>query len=108
MFDQAVRILGCDHLQEITAANLPHAITEVFELLGSCQGKMARDDDAIEAVQGADDQAGELDQKAPDGLQGILPKLVEVSNYQFDGRMPFFALPALVAATPRWDCPQSR
>jgi hypothetical protein len=63
---------------------------------------MALEDDAIEAVQGANDQAGELDQKAPSCLHGILPKLVEVSNYQFDGRMPFFALPSLVAATPRW------
>jgi hypothetical protein len=50
---------------------------------------MAFKENAIEAMQGANDKVGELFQKAPYCLHGILPRLVEVSTNQSVGRMPF-------------------
>ena len=47
------------------AANFENAIDKVLEFAGSRQGKMAFEDDAVEAMQGANDEIGELGQKAP-------------------------------------------
>jgi hypothetical protein len=75
MLDQAVGVLGRPGFHEVCAANFQDAIDEVFEFAGSRQGEMALEDDPVEAMEGADDEAGELDQKAPCCGHGILPRM---------------------------------
>ena len=58
--------------------NLEDAIDEVFEIARHGQTQMALEDDPIEAVQRADNQAGKLDHEATYCGHGILPRLVDV------------------------------
>jgi len=90
MLDQTIGVLGCHGFHEVAAANFQNAIDETFEFAGSRQGQMAFEEDTVEAMQGANDEAGELDQKAPRRTHGILPRLVEVPTNHSEGRTPFF------------------
>ncbi len=71
-------------LHEVAAANFEDAIDKVLEVAGSRQGKMPFKEDAVEAMQGANDELGELGQLAR-RLHGILPRVVEVSTNQSVG-----------------------
>ncbi|MBL8795685.1 MAG: hypothetical protein JNM56_17400 [Planctomycetia bacterium] len=69
-----------DGFHEVGAAHLEDAIDEVIEFAGRGQGQMPFEDHAIKAVQGAENQAGELDQKVANRGHGILSRLVELST----------------------------
>jgi hypothetical protein len=83
MLNQTLRVLGRHEFNEVAAANLQNEIDKAFEFVGRSQGQMALEEDTVEAVQSANDEAGELDQKGPSCVQGILPRLVEQDTDQF-------------------------
>ena len=76
MRDEAVGVLGGHGLHEMAPTNSQNAIDEVLEFAGSRQGKMALENDPVEAMKSADDEAGELDQEDPYRAHGILPRVV--------------------------------
>ena len=80
VFDQPIGILGRDVLDEIAAPDLEDAIDEVLEIARHGQARMALEDDPVEAVQRAHDEAGKLGHKPPYCRHGILPRLVESST----------------------------
>ena len=62
--DQTVGVLRREGLHEVAAAHLEHGVDEVLKLLGCREREMAFEEDSVEAVQRADDQVGELHEKA--------------------------------------------
>jgi hypothetical protein len=75
ILNQTLRVLGRHDFDEVAAANLQNVIDETFEFVGRRQGQMAFEENTVEAVQIANDEAGEFDQKRPYSVHGILPKL---------------------------------
>src|SRR5262249_27334625 len=80
MVHQTVGIPRCRDLHEVAAAHFQIEVDVLLELGRSRQGKMTLEDDAVEAMQGADDVVCELDEEGPYCLHGILPRLVELST----------------------------
>ena len=100
--DQAVGRLGCHGFQEVGAADFQDAINEVFEFAGSCQGEMALEDDAVEAGEHGDDQAGKLGDEARQRLHGVLLRNGARANPILKAERRICSS-YLVAATPRWE-----
>src|SRR5271157_5684738 len=61
-------------------ANLQNTIDEVFEFARSRHGEVPLENDPVEAMKGADDEAGELDQEARYCAHGILPRMVATTT----------------------------
>ncbi len=59
---------------------LQNTIDEVFEFAGSRHGEVPLENDPVEAMKGADDETGELDQKARYCAYGILPRMVATTT----------------------------
>ena len=72
MRDQAIGVLGCQGLHEVATADLQDAVDEVLEFAGGGQGQMALEDDAVEAGEHGDDEAGKLGDEARQRLHGVL------------------------------------
>jgi hypothetical protein len=88
VLNENVRPLGSDGLDEVAASDAEHVVDEAFEFAFGRHGQMGLDEDAIEAVQRADDKAGEPRDELPYWARGILPRLAVVSNNQSCGSMP--------------------
>ncbi len=83
MFNQTLRVLGRHEFDEVAAANHQNEIDKTLEFAGRSQGQMAFEDDTVEAVQSANDETGEFDQKGPYSVHGILSRLVDQDTNQF-------------------------
>ena len=80
---------------EVVASDLQDVIDKAFQLAGSGDGEMPFEKDPVEAMEGADDEAGELDQKAPCGGHGILPRMrmADQTTDHSPGGTPFLRTP---------------
>src|SRR5262249_26197966 len=72
VIDQSVGILRCEGLHEVGTANFQDVIDEAFKFVGSCQGQMALEDDAVKTGEHSNDQAGKLGDEARQRLHGVL------------------------------------
>ena len=101
VLDQALGVLRRQHLHEMAAPHLEHAIDEAFEFRGSRHGQMPFEDHAIKTMQRADDEAGKLGQKPPYCAHGILPRLAVRKHQPFWRMNAIFASSFPFAALPR-------
>src|SRR5262249_10078720 len=102
VIDQSVGILRCEGLHEVGTANFQDVIDEAFKFVGSCQGQMALEDDAVKTGEHSNDQAGKLGDEARQRLHGVLLwKGARTNPILVWERLPCYS--SLVAALPRWD-----
>src|SRR5512143_4356540 len=107
MYDQAIGVLRSDGLHEIGAADFENAIDEVLEFVGSRQGEMALEDDAVKAGEHGADQAGKLGDEARQRLHGVLLRTGAGANPSLAVER-LLCSPYLVAAMPRWGAPRNK
>ena len=78
--DQCLGELGAENLDEMRAPDPKDVVDKPFEFLGRRHGQMPFEDHPIEAMQGANNDAGKLGHEGPYCVHGILPRLAVLNT----------------------------